>query len=324
MASISYYRRVFSAYVLRRRSQLTFWHETPGANPSAAYDRPGPYYMTFSEKADYPGPFDSAGVPLLDYRGKIGRQYNPIAIAQYGLARYNRFMATGSIADRSAFLAQADWLVSNLGPNRHGVPVWNHRFDWEYVQTLKAPWYSGLAQGQGLSALVRAHAATDDSRYLDCARSAFRSLTVATEKGGALWAGPDGSTWIEEYIVNPPSHILNGSLWALWGVRDFAMATGDAEAESLFDRCAETLAKNLAVYDAGFWSLYDLTRPGRMKMLASPFYHRLHIVQLRVTSRMTGRRVFADFADRWESYAASWISRRRSLAYKAVFKLLHY
>ena len=74
---------------MRRRSQLTFWHETPAEDPSASYDRIGPYYMMFAEKAAYPGPFDPHGVPVLDYRGAIGRQHNPIAIAIERTGRAN-------------------------------------------------------------------------------------------------------------------------------------------------------------------------------------------------------------------------------------------
>ncbi|MGC2245207.1 MAG: hypothetical protein WA609_01270, partial [Terriglobales bacterium] len=86
-ARLQYYRRVLPAYFGSGGSQLTFWHETPEINPRAhiaaqAKSRPlGPYYMSFREKADYSGPHDANGIPMLDYRGAIGLQYNPIAIA---------------------------------------------------------------------------------------------------------------------------------------------------------------------------------------------------------------------------------------------------
>jgi len=82
---LSYYRRIFSAYLLGGKSHLTFWHETPAENPNALIGELGEYYMLFAEKADYQGHYDATGVPQLDYHGKIGLQYNPIAIAQYGL-----------------------------------------------------------------------------------------------------------------------------------------------------------------------------------------------------------------------------------------------
>ena len=35
---------------------------------------------------------DADGIPLLDYHGNIGLQYNPIAIAQWGLGNFNLFL----------------------------------------------------------------------------------------------------------------------------------------------------------------------------------------------------------------------------------------
>ena len=139
-----YYRRIFSAYLGSGRSQLTFWHEVPEMNPRATARRLGEYYMLFRGKVDYAGHYDAAGIPMLDYRGVIGLQYNPIAIAQWGLANYNRFCESGDQARWQKTLLAADWLTANLEQNAHGLWVWNHHFDWEYRDTLKAPWYSGL------------------------------------------------------------------------------------------------------------------------------------------------------------------------------------
>jgi len=51
--------------------------------------------MPFIAKADYPGFYDDKGIPMLDYHGTVGLQYNPIAIAQYGLGNYNLYYRTG-------------------------------------------------------------------------------------------------------------------------------------------------------------------------------------------------------------------------------------
>jgi hypothetical protein len=59
-------------------------------------------------------------------------------------------------------------------------------------------------------------------------------------------------------------------------------------------------------------------------MIASPFYHSLHIVQLRVMERLTGDKIFGEFADRWNSYRASRMNRMRALVQKALFKLCYY
>lgn len=323
MGRLSYWRRILSAYLGPGSSNLSFWHERPEAHPRARFDRLGPYYMTFADKASYAGPFDRDGVPQLDYRGRIGVQHNPIAIAQYGLAHYNR-LAEGEKASRAPFLRQADWLVERLEPNAQGLRVWMHRFDWEYRELLRAPWYSALAQGQGVSLLVRAHAETGQARYLEAAISAFEALLTPIGSGGVQHVDETGDVWLEEYLVAPPpTHILNGFLWALWGVLDYRLLTGRDEAAKLFDACVRTLERNLGRYDTGYWSLYELSDTW-LKMMASPFYHSLHIVQLDVTHRMTGRAQFRERGETWRRYQQSAPNRIRSLTHKCAFKVLYY
>lgn len=319
---LAYLQRILTVYLFPRRGPLAFWYENPEVNERALQANSDEYYMTFTGKASYAGPFDGHGIPLLDYRGTIGRQYNPIAIAQYGLASFNRWRWSGQRESRDRFLAVADWLVANLETNRQGVAVWHHHFDWPYRQTLLAPWYSGLAQGQGISVLVRATLETGHDRYAAAAHEAFAAFRVETRDGGVMWRDAAGAPWIEEYIVDPPRHILNGFVWSLWGVYDYGRVFPDTGAMSIFHECVDTLAMSLACYDTGRWSLYEVG-DGR-PMLASPYYHHLHSVQLRILHRITGRWVFSQRADRWARYAASRRLRWLALADKVLFKLANY
>lgn len=323
MPTLAYYRRIFSAYILGGKSHLTFWHEIPTQNPNATPTELGEYYMLFAAKADYKGHYDACGIPQLDYHGQIGRQYNPIAIAQYGLGNFNLWRRTADAERKKKFFTIADWLVSNLEQNSHGIFVWNHHFDWEYRDPLKAPWYSALAQGQGISVLVRAHRESGDAHYFEAAQSAFVSFQRPVEQGGVAFTDESRDLWFEEYIVSPPTHILNGFIWALWGIYDYALVTRDPAAEELFARGVRTLLHNLERYDLGFWSLYEQSGT-RLPMVASPFYHRLHIVQLRVMHRLTGEEEFARIADRWETYSRNSWNRARALVYKSAFKLCYY
>ena len=319
----AYYRRIFSAYLMGGKSHLTFWHESPLENQDASTTELGEYYMPFTEKADYQGAYDKQGIPQLDYHGNIGLQYNPIAIAQYGLGNYNLWRRTNDPDRRRKFFLIADWLCSNLELNRYGLAVWNHHFDWEYRDTLKAPWYSALAQGQGISVLVRAHKESGEPRYLEAAQRAFAAFQQPIENGGVAFTDESGDLWFEEYIVSPPTHILNGFIWALWGVHDYHLATKDKLPQELFSRGVRTLLHNLTRYDLGFWSLYEQSGT-RLPMVASRFYHQLHIVQLRVMHCLTGESLFAEVADRWEDYAHSRNNRIRALLYKSAFKLCYY
>jgi hypothetical protein len=323
MGRLNYYRRVFSAYLGSTNSQLTFWHEVPEINPNASRGELGEYYMPFTAKADYPGHCDSDGIPMLDYHGRIGLQYNPIAISQWGLGNYNRFCRSRYGEHRKKFLAASNWLRAHLEQNASGIWVWNHHFDWEYRTPLKSPWYSGLAQGQGISLLLRTYRETGDASYLEAAQKAFLSFTKSTAEGGVTFTDRDGDLWIEEYIVSPPTHILNGFMWAVWGVYDYFLATGDAFARTLFEASVHTLVNNIARYDLEFWSLYEQSSTA-LPMVASPFYHQLHIVQLRVMHFLTGESQFLHYAERWESYRRSRSKRTRALCYKGVFKLCYY
>lgn len=319
---VNYWRRIFKVYLTREKGYLSFWHERP-ALTSFDPSRLGPYYMTFADKADYRGPKDGKGVILFDYFFDIGRQYNPLAIAQYGLGHFNRYLEARDPAHLNEAKVQGEWLVRNLEENEQGVPVWKHLFPWHYKETLKAGWYSAHSQGAGISLLVRLSRETKDERYRSAAERAFRVLDLPVADGGVKYVDVQGNPWLEEYLVDPPTHILNGFLWALWGVWDYHLATGDERAAALFRECVATLRKNLARYDLGFWSRYDLSRQA-LPMVASPFYHRLHVVQLRAIARIAGESFLEERAERWERYGRNVLYRTLAFILKAVFKVFYF
>ena len=324
-ARLRYWHRVLSAYAGGRNSHLTFWHGAPELEEHATPGAVDLYWQPFRGKADYPGPFDEHGIPMLDYHGHVGLQYNPIAVAQWGLGNYNalRSGADGENDRRRKCLLAADWLAENLEENAGGLKVWNHHFDWEYRGLLKAPWYSALSQGQGVSMLARAHRLTGTSRYLDAAHAAALSFGVPVDRGGVSFWDKEGRIWFEETVVHPPTHILNGFIWASWGLYDLSLHAGDDDAGALFAQGTDTLEECLPRFDMGFWSMYDL--PGtRIRNPASRFYHALHVVQLRVLHRLTGREAFRRTAARWDAFQRNGAKRRRATAHKVLFKLVHY
>jgi len=320
---LNYFCRIFKVYFNKKSSYLTFWHERPAVSENITPDKLGVYYMTFKDKADYAGPKDKNGVILFDYFFDIGRQYNPLAVAQYGLGHYNLFLKTKKSEHFDIAKKQADWLIKNLENNDFGVPVWKHKFRWHYKKYLESGWYSAHSQGSGISLLGRIYNETKEKKYLETAQKAFLSLTLLTEKGGTKCVDNRGDIWLEEYLIEPPTHILNGFLWALWGVWDYYLLTGEERAKNLFNDCVKTLKENLSKYDAGFWSLYDLSRQ-KMKMTASPFYHSLHIVQLKIMHILTGDEIFKDYAEKFRIYQKNWFKRKLAFLYKVIFKLVYF
>jgi len=319
-----YWKRIFSTYLIHNKSNLSFWHGDPQVNQSASYSNLGQYYMKFSYKAHYNGDFDKKGIPMLNYHGDIGLQYNPIAISQWGLGNYNIYKEKKNNTENyKKFINSADWLVNNLDKNFNNVYVWNHTFDWTYKQTLINPWYSGLAQGQGLSVLVRAYDETNDKKYMEAMHRVIDSFFCSTDNGGITFTDSDKDIWLEEYIVNPPTHILNGFIWGIWGVYDYWLLTSDKKIKNLFDNYINTIKNNLYKYDIGYWSLYELSGL-RIKMRASIFYHKLHIVQLKILFLMTDIDLFKDMSNRWESYLKNSLYKAKATFMKIIFKICYY
>jgi len=123
--------------------------------------------------------------------------------------------------------------------------------------------------------------------------------------------------------VDPPTHILNGFIWGLWGIYDMSIFLSDDKAKTLFNRCVKTLVENLSIYDTGNWSLYEQSGTN-LPMLASPFYHNLHIVQCEIMYKLTMNSTFKVYRDKWAIYNKSAFKRKRAFVQKTLFKLFYY
>ncbi len=324
MRKISYYRRIFPAYLFSKNSNLSFWHTPLAINNIQDYTKLGKYYMNFVDKTKFAGPFDENGVPMLDYKGNVGVQYNPNAVAQYALGYYDLFTDTGNPEYKETFLKQADWFVNDLRVIEGGIGLWEYKFDFEYHKGLKAPWRSALAQGQGISVVLRAYLLTKDQKYLQTASKAFKSFEHRiNEPGGVTYSDDNGYTWFEEFIFTPPTHVLNGFIWALWGVYDYYLVTKNQKAIRLFNEAVHTLEDNISKYDIGFWTLYHLA-PTKLKIVVSTYYQRLHTVQLEAMFGLTRKQIFKEYADKWKTYYSKWHCRCLAVPWKALSKLLYY
>lgn len=243
-----------------------------------------------------------------------------VAVFQWGLGCYERWLAEGD----------ERWLDAALGAGRHAVEQqqdggvldggWFHRTAFKHTFPVRPPWLSAMAQGEGASLLLRLHKVTGEESFAESARRALGPLRVATEAGGVRTL-LDGRAFPEEYPTDPPSCVLNGAIFALWGVRDVGVALDDGRARGEFEEGVDALAASIHRWDAGYWSRYDLF-PHPLSNLASSFYHQLHISQLHAMQLLAPRPELVAAARRFEAYAASDMSRRRAFAGKVLFRLV--
>jgi putative cell wall-binding protein len=233
-------------------------------------------------------PHDAEGIVMVSYGGPP--VYNPTTIANYAIGLYERFLLTGSGHARWLFLKQADWL-RDRGMDSEGRFLF--RF-YERGRGLENPWWSAMAQGQAISALVRAHKLTGDDSYLWAAQRAFEPFEERAPEG--VTTGNGGELWLEEYPTQvPPTQVLNGAVFGMWGLWDLYRVTGRDDVKSVFDRAASTLASHLDDYDEGGIVLYER----RSGSWAGGPYTSLQSYQLTTLTDITGDRAFADKADQW-------------------------
>jgi hypothetical protein len=118
----------------------------------ATYDRNGDYFNSsntdFNDQQIASGrdkTMDKNGIIMVMYSGVY--RYNPVIIAQYGLANYGKYFKTGNISNRREFLKYADALVNMQG--KDGALRYNFTFTKDY---LHVKYYSGWVFGNGTRA----------------------------------------------------------------------------------------------------------------------------------------------------------------------------
>jgi heparosan-N-sulfate-glucuronate 5-epimerase len=243
-----------------------------------------------------------------------------VAVAQWGLGAYERFLVDGEEEWREAALSAGRFLLESQEREGERDGAWLHRTPFPHTFPLRAPWISAMAQGEAASLLVRLYRETRDEALAEAALRALGPLSVPSSAGGAC-ALLDGSPFPEEYPTDPPSFVLNGAIFALWGLRDVSTSLDDSDAARAFEEGVDTLAAAIDRWDLGYWSRYDLF-PHAAINIASPAYHELHITQLRAMDRVAPRSELAAAADRWAGYRADPAARSRALARKVVFRLV--
>jgi hypothetical protein len=284
--------------------------------------------MNFSAKTIFNNHCDDDGVIMLNYHGDLGLQYNPNAIAQQALGYYDLYLDESDQKSLDSFLTQANYFLKHGRMVKDDILLWEYNFPFEMRNYLTSPWRSALAQSQAISVLIRAHEITRNEIYAEMAHKGFNAFRfLAREHEGGVLDDQDGFFWLEEYIVNPPNHVLNGFIWALWGVREYAIYFNDSHAHNLWDECINTLEAHLENYDLGFWTSYDWPHgyDESLPVMPSSFYYqKLHAVQMEAMYNLTKRPLYHQYHLKWEKYLQNRVYKALSLIWKSYFKLRYF
>lgn len=268
-------------------------------NPSTC-DSVRDYICDFSPKGYWIGKPDENGVPR--------NELNDGSLVYFSIGIIQKLLGNLELGKpQLESQALVKWICQSIDES-NCIPTWQHATE----RTTSI--YSAMAQGQALSALIRVEKEMPDKSV----RLAIDRLCdgfISGERHGIILNSPAGAKLIET-----PDHrgsvILNGWIYALWGLREAAITTQRPDIKELADNSTEALASCLSDFYDGAWSYYD--DKGR---IASPFYHQLHITQLSALFEMTKVNVFGEVSKILNYQYHSRLLRTRSVLRKGYQKL---
>jgi hypothetical protein len=231
--------------------------------------------------------FDANGIIQIRYRYRgLGLQYSPVRVAQYALSSYNVCQEAHGREYLEAFVRHARWLVTAFS-ERGEWGVWPFRYDFSSPgYRCRAPWVSAMAQGLGVSTLIRYHSLFGEGNVLEIARKALGAYDVPIAEGGVLRIDESGLRWYEEYACPGSGTPLNGFVFSLVGAKEWYDYTGDVKGQRIFRRGIDTLERRIGDFELALpflrWTRYD----NRFVIHAGRRYHDLHIRQLKVLEEL--------------------------------------
>ncbi|MBC8190855.1 MAG: hypothetical protein ISR87_04660 [Candidatus Marinimicrobia bacterium] len=220
-----------------------------------------------------------------------GEYYNhPVRLAQKILRCELTYRETGD----SLFLRGADIYIQKLFEIGH----WNDDaiyFPYEFELyphagrgedndiKLRNPWFSGMSQGQVLSALSLLYRTTGDVKYLDYAEPVFKSFTKLKSNNDPwiVYIDSADNLWIEEYPFDDPTNVLNGFIFGIFGLYDYYLCDQQNELRKfILNATITTIENNIQRYRReDSYSYYCLGH-----RYAAESYHHIHADQLATLS----------------------------------------
>tara|TARA_B110000977_G_scaffold7165_1_gene9894 strand:- start:137 stop:1153 length:1017 start_codon:yes stop_codon:yes gene_type:complete len=248
--------------------------------------------------------YDANSVPLHTFKGK--KNYHPVYIAQSALNIVDVYVNTKDSSHLKKLENIADKLIG-MALEVDSALFFTYTFDFQLhdceEETMLAPWYSAMAQGQILSFFCRVYEATNDARYLQASRKIFNSFTRLKGEGHEPWVScvdKNGNLWLEEYPRDLPCFTLNGKVFAIYGVYDFYRISNDKYAKEILNAAITTLKVNIHKFrdknEVSWYCLKHNNYHGKNKK-----YHKIHVDQLRMLYKISGDIYFEQMADKFQS-----------------------
>ena len=245
---------------------------------------------------------DDEGVPLHNFRGTLN--YHPVHLAQRGLKFLAIYKNTG---DKSYYerLVKTIEKLEGISLKVDSAIYFPYTFNFALhgcrKETMRPPWYSGMAQGQALSLIIRTYESTGEKKYLDLSHRLFKSFTNLKGEGYEPWIScvdAEGNLWLEEYPMELPCFTLNGMIFGIYGIYDYYRITNNELAKEYLLASLLTIKKNIHKFrHKGGVSYYCLKHQNFNA--TNPEYHKVHIRQLGMLYKFTGDEYFKEMQEKF-------------------------
>jgi len=294
----------------------------------------GEYYFIFDESVVKSGKVqalitdsDENGIPLnrpyIDVKSD-DLFYYPITIGQMGLSVFQTYLNTNRKEDLSRFLKFADWFIEHVDFDDKLGARWLTHVPLPAYQN-PGPWQSAFSQSRAISILLRAYQQSQKSKYRKLAELALKPFQYSVQEGGVSSEAPWGICY-EEYTASVPTLVLNGHIFALFGLFDYQRVfPNDEDCNLLIKDGLASLKNSLPYYDMGYWTRYNYCEAEFYPDIdpATISYHRLHIMLLKVMTRLDPDPIYAEYnIEKWKSYIGPYNFLKVSfMKYNALKKM---
>lgn len=257
----------------------------------------GAYYLDMREafqqyEAGIFGDFDKFGVPMVGW-GRNAK-YSAVNIAQYGFILHDIWLVNKSPEYKNVMTACLNQLVQMESLENNCI-FWREP-EATIRYNLKENWTSAMSLGECLSFYLRMYQINNDEYILEKCQKIYHSTKVMVADNGVKRIDLNGNLWLEEYPSTPGSFVLNGFIYAIFGLQDYYRITKNPEVKIDLEKYFQTLRLNCDKYDVGYWSIYDL----QYKELVKYYYQKnVHIPQLDAMYRLTNHIEFKRLSDKW-------------------------
>ncbi len=229
----------------------------------------------------------------------------PISVFQYGLGAYDIYLETKDELMLKKVVSHANWAIENQNEDGGWICFYNKD---------NKDAFSAMAQGEGISLLLRAFQITNNIALLKAAEKAALFMLTSIENGGTSRVN-DEDLFLYEFTNKPL--VFNGWMFAIFGLMDLDIVCGHKAIKEALNKTINSFTKILPHMDNGYWSMYRLD-----KTIASPFYHNLHIAQLSVLYKYTKNKIFLHYLEKFSEYQKNPFCKTRAFIKKAIQKII--